>query len=73
MPGLIPQEWALALIKTIMETLENSLAEYGFRRIIITVIAVVCVLLKLIDMTIVNVALVRNSGRKISLVDAGAH
>src|SRR5436190_23819949 len=40
-----------------METLENSLTEYGFRRIIITVTAVICALLELIDTTIVNVAL----------------
>ena len=40
-----------------METSENSLIEYGFRRIIITITAVVCALLELIDTTIVNVAL----------------
>lgn len=40
-----------------MNTLENSLVEYGYRRIIITVTAVVCALLELIDTTIVNVAL----------------
>jgi len=40
-----------------MDTLENSLVEYGYRRIIITVTAVICALLELIDTTIVNVAL----------------
>ncbi|ACU58807.1 DHA2 family efflux MFS transporter permease subunit [Chitinophaga pinensis] len=40
-----------------METTENSLVEYGSRRIIITVVAVVCAMLELIDTTIVNVAL----------------
>lgn len=40
-----------------METTENVLVEYGFRRMIITVTAVICALLELIDTTIVNVAL----------------
>lgn len=40
-----------------METSANSLVEYGTRRIIITVTAVVCAMLELIDTTIVNVAL----------------
>ena len=40
-----------------METSENSLTEYGFRRIIITVTAVICALLELIDTITVNVAL----------------
>jgi DHA2 family multidrug resistance protein len=40
-----------------MNTSENSLVEYGSRRIIITVVAVVCAILELIDSTIVNVAL----------------
>jgi DHA2 family multidrug resistance protein len=35
----------------------NSLVEYGSRRVIITVTAVVCALLEIIDTTIVNVAL----------------
>ena len=35
----------------------NSLVEYGFRRTIITVTAVFCALLEIIDTTIVNVAL----------------
>jgi len=36
---------------------ENSLVEYGFRRVIITITAVLCALLEIIDTTIVNVAL----------------
>ena len=36
---------------------EDSLVEYGFRRIIITVTAVLCALLEIVDTTIVNVAL----------------
>ncbi|MGS2738545.1 MDR family MFS transporter [Sinomicrobium sp. M5D2P17] len=36
---------------------ENSLVEYGFRRVIITVTAILCALLEIIDTTIVNVAL----------------
>jgi len=36
---------------------ENSLVEYGARRVIITITAVVCALLQIIDMTIVNIAL----------------
>jgi len=40
-----------------METTANSLVEYGSRRIIITITAVVCAMLELIDTTIVNVAL----------------
>lgn len=35
----------------------DSLVEFGFRRIIITVIAVLCSLLEIVDTTIVNVAL----------------
>lgn len=38
-----------------MET--NSLVEYGSRRVIITITAVVCALLQIIDTTIVNIAL----------------
>jgi DHA2 family multidrug resistance protein len=41
--------------RTDMET--NSLVEYGSRRVIITITAVVCALLQIIDTTIVNVAL----------------
>lgn len=36
---------------------ENSLVEYGYRRVIITITAVLCALLEIIDTTIVNVAL----------------
>ena len=35
----------------------NDLVEYGFRRIIITVTAILCALLEIVDTTIVNVAL----------------
>lgn len=42
-----------------MSTLQQpgSLVEYGFRRVIITVTAVLCALLEIVDTTIVNVAL----------------
>jgi DHA2 family multidrug resistance protein len=36
---------------------ENSLVEYGSRRVIITVTAVICALLQIVDTTIVNIAL----------------
>src|SRR6187402_2553811 len=36
---------------------ENDLVEYGYRRIIITITAVLCALLEIVDTTIVNVAL----------------
>lgn len=36
---------------------QNNLVEYGFRRVIITVTAVFCALLEIVDTTIVNVAL----------------
>lgn len=36
---------------------EDNLVEYGFRRVIITVTAVLCALLEIVDTTIVNVAL----------------
>lgn len=36
---------------------ENSLVEYGSRRVIVTITAVVCALLQIIDTTIVNIAL----------------
>ncbi|HSC52193.1 MAG TPA: DHA2 family efflux MFS transporter permease subunit [Phnomibacter sp.] len=36
---------------------ENSLVEYGFRRVIVTVTAIMCALLEIVDTTIVNVAL----------------
>lgn len=37
--------------------MEDDLVEYGFRRIIITITAVLCALLEIVDTTIVNVAL----------------
>lgn len=37
--------------------LHDSLVEYGFRRVIITLTAVLCALLEIVDTTIVNVAL----------------
>ncbi|WP_416443871.1 MDR family MFS transporter [Leeuwenhoekiella sp. A16] len=40
-----------------MQDEENDLVEYGFRRVIITVTAILCALLEIIDTTIVNVAL----------------
>lgn len=36
---------------------DDSLVEYGFRRVIITITAVLCALLEIVDVTIVNVAL----------------
>ncbi len=36
---------------------ENSLVEYGYRRVIITITAIICALLEIVDTTIVNVAL----------------
>lgn len=38
-------------------TADDSLVEYGFRRVIITITAVLCALLEIVDTTIVNVAL----------------
>jgi DHA2 family multidrug resistance protein len=35
----------------------NSLVEYGFKRVVITITAVICALLQIIDTTIVNIAL----------------
>src|SRR5438309_8199897 len=35
----------------------NSLVEYGSRRVIITITAIICALLEIVDTTIVNVAL----------------
>jgi len=40
-----------------MQEEENSLVEYGFRRVIITITAILCALLEIVDTTIVNVAL----------------
>jgi len=36
---------------------EDALVEYGFRRVIITITAILCALLEIVDTTIVNVAL----------------
>ena len=38
-------------------TTQESLIEYGSRRVIITVTAIVCALLEIVDTTIVNVSL----------------
>lgn len=40
-----------------VQNADDDLVEYGFRRIIITVTAVLCALLEIVDTTIVNVAL----------------
>ena len=40
-----------------MELQQDSLVEYGFRRAIITITAVFCALLEIVDTTIINVAL----------------
>ena len=36
---------------------DDDLVEYGYRRVIITITAVLCALLEIVDTTIVNVAL----------------
>ena len=41
---------------------QQSLVEYGSRRIIITITAIFCALLEIVDSTIVNVALPNMSG-----------
>lgn len=41
---------------------QNSLVEYGFRRVIITITAIFCALLEIVDTTIVNVALTEMRG-----------
>ncbi len=41
---------------------QNSLVEYGARRAIITVTAILCALLEIVDTTIVNVALTDMKG-----------
>ena len=41
---------------------DNDLVEYGFRRVIITITAVLCALLEIVDTTIVNVALTNMRG-----------
>src|SRR5262249_5359830 len=51
---------------------QDSLVEYGFRRIIITVTVIMCALLEIIDTTIVNVALNEMKGNLgASLTDIG--
>lgn len=40
-----------------MQNNQDDLVEYGFRRVIVTVIAILCSLLEIVDTTIVNVAL----------------
>lgn len=40
-----------------MQTLQPSLVEFGARRVIITITAILCALLEIVDTTIVNVAL----------------
>ncbi|KAF2517245.1 DHA2 family efflux MFS transporter permease subunit [Flavobacterium foetidum] len=41
---------------------EDDLVEYGFRRVVITITAVLCALLEIVDTTIVNVALTHMRG-----------
>ncbi|MEI9934989.1 MAG: hypothetical protein WDM71_09100 [Ferruginibacter sp.] len=41
---------------------QNSLVEYGSRRVIITITAIFCALLEIVDTTIVNVALMIMKG-----------
>lgn len=41
---------------------QNSLVEYGFRRFIVTLTAILCALLEIVDTTIVNVALTDMKG-----------
>ena len=41
---------------------QDDLVEYGFRRVIITITAVLCALLEIVDTTIVNVALTNMRG-----------
>mgnify|MGYP006345104725 CR=1 FL=1 len=40
----------------------DDLVEYGYRRVIITITAVLCALLEIVDTTIVNVALTNMRG-----------
>ena len=48
------------MTKVVVE--EDDLVEYGFRRVIITITAVLCALLEIVDTTIVNVALTNMRG-----------
>ncbi|MDI1304301.1 MAG: MFS transporter, partial [bacterium] len=41
---------------------EDDLVEYGYRRVLITITAVLCALLEIVDTTIVNVALTNMRG-----------
>ena len=41
----------------IKKSMQDSLVEYGARRVIITITAILCALLEIVDTTIVNVAL----------------
>src|SRR5690348_2423466 len=41
---------------------DNSLVEYGARRVIVTITAIICALLEIVDTTIVNVALPHMKG-----------
>src|SRR5262245_38572533 len=41
---------------------QNSLVEYGSRRVIITLTAIICALLEIVDTTIVNVSLTDMKG-----------
>jgi MFS transporter, DHA2 family, multidrug resistance protein len=45
-----------------MNVVQDDLVEYGYRRVIITVTAVLCALLEIVDTTIVNVALTNMRG-----------
>ena len=45
-----------------MQNQADSLVEYGYRRVIITITAVLCALLEIVDTTIVNVALTNMRG-----------
>lgn len=42
--------------------MEDSLVEYGYRRVLITLTAIMCALLEIVDSTIVNVALTNMQG-----------
>lgn len=42
--------------------MEDSLVEYGYRRVLITLTAILCALLEIVDSTIVNVALTNMQG-----------
>jgi DHA2 family multidrug resistance protein len=48
---------------------DDDLVEYGFRRFIITITAVLCALLEIVDTTIVNVALTNMRSLGATLTD----